>query len=168
VGSNNAANAASGKAAFVAKAASYTTRYATAAYIAASPRWHDFYGRPPYADYMVQRGKPLSAIEEKPTAEERNDVPAADLERGGSTSSDAAEEAEVDHPSAPAPGAECAVFFVDLEPENYVEYRTAPSGRWFAAPVRLHAAPPRPELPQNIWTTILSRVRMAHWGVVGS
>ena len=43
---------------------------------------------------------------------------------------------EVDHPAAgPPAGLTCCVMLDDIsaDPELYVEYRTAPSGRWFAA-----------------------------------
>eukprot|EP01045_Picozoa_sp_COSAG04_P018790 COSAG04_NODE_1766_length_5644_cov_43.927915_2_plen_643_part_00 len=108
---------------FMQKAKEYTQRYATSEYHAQLKRWHAFYPDQAVYESGCALGRASSIDKRLPKTTLQDD-------------DDADDELEpVGHPSTAADDAECCVFMIPIDQTNYVEYRVAPTGRWYAAPV---------------------------------
>jgi ubiquitin-protein ligase len=111
------------EAGFIEKAEEYTARYATMDYHKTSlKKWHEFY--PESFDALYDSGVALgraSSIDKR--------LPQTTLQQDETAAS--TELQAVDHPASPASDAECCVYFIPIDTFNFVEYRVAPTGRWW-------------------------------------
>lgn len=115
----------SDEAGFMKKASEYTERYATLEYHrSVLKKWHEFYPKfPEVYDTGVALGRASSIDKRLPqTTLQVEPVAEGELQ-------------PIDHPSTPAEDAECCVYMIPIDTTNFVEYRVAPTGLWYAANV---------------------------------
>ena len=111
------------EAGFVKKAQEYTARYATLEYHRALQKWHEFY---PNFEEVYDPDSAIEKLGRQSSIDKR--LPKTTLQETEEQQSDELE--PIEHPAGPSDDAECCVYFIPIDATNFVEYRTAPSGRW--------------------------------------
>ncbi len=108
---------------FIEKAKEYTARYATLDYHKAMQSWHAFY---PNFEELYDPGSATEKLGRQSSIDKR--LPMTTLQ---DTEDKSSELEAIEHPAGPPDDAECSVYFIPIDATNFVEYRTAPSGRWY-------------------------------------
>ena len=84
--------------------------------------WHEFY---PNFEELYDPDSATEKLGKQSSIDKR--LPETTLQE---TTGGASQLEAIEHPAGPPEGAVCSMLFVPIDATNFVEYRTAPSGRW--------------------------------------